>query len=115
MMKHAAFRGVKCLLAMWLSVSVMAQSVTPASVQDPQIVRRGIIEIVDYAGPTYIIDALRYGIAPDAVVQVGGSYGAPTMLRPGMRVEFLVREAGVEERVIVAIREVDRAELTPRH
>lgn len=115
MMKHAAWRRVACLLVMWLSVNAMAESVTPASVQDPQVVRRGIIELVDYAGPTYIIDALRYGIAPDAVVQVGGSYGAPTMLRPGMRVEFLVREVSAEERVIVAIREVDRAEVTPRH
>jgi hypothetical protein len=110
-----ATRFLACLVAMLASLHAVAAETSPDAVQEPRMVRRGIIDSVDLAGPSYVIDALRYGIATDAVVQVGGSFGAPTMLRPGMRVEFLFQGAGAEDRVIVAIRELDRVEAAPRH
>ncbi|MDZ7824818.1 MAG: hypothetical protein U5R48_00785 [Gammaproteobacteria bacterium] len=44
----------------------------------------GVIGTVDFDGPTVTINGLRYDFTLDARVEIGGSFGAPTLLTPGL-------------------------------
>ena len=53
--------------------------------------RQGVIETVDVQANQVVIGGVRYNVAPDANVEIGGSYGAFTLLQPGMSVNILMR------------------------
>ncbi len=46
---------------------------------------------MDYAASKIVVGGVSYDIAPDANVQLGGSYGAFTMITPGMNVSIIVQ------------------------
>ena len=59
---------------------------------DFQIVSwQGVIEKIDVAANQIVVGGVRYSVAADANVEIGGSYGAFTLLQPGMNVQILVR------------------------
>ncbi len=53
--------------------------------------KQGSVESVDYAASKIVVGGVSYDIAPDANVQLGGSYGAFTMITPGMNVSIIVQ------------------------
>lgn len=66
----------------------------------------GRVEQLDFAGSTLIVEGKRYGIAVDVAVEIGGSYGAFTMLTEGMPVRFEYLQISPSERVMVRIKEL---------
>lgn len=53
--------------------------------------RQGPVESVDYSANKIVVGGVSYDVALDANVQLGGSFGAFTMITPGMNVEILVQ------------------------
>lgn len=66
----------------------------------------GVVGSVDFDGPTVTIDGIRYDFSPDARVEIGGSFGAPTLLTPGLRVRFAYRPGGMHAGSIVDLEEL---------
>jgi hypothetical protein len=90
-------------------VLVGAIAIAPlASADDFRIEsREGVIDTADFQANEIVISGVRYIVAVDANVEVGGSYGAYTLLTPGMNVRFLLRryiESG--EREIIDLEEL---------
>ncbi len=52
---------------------------------------QGPVESVDYAENKMVVGGVSYNVAVDASVELGGSYGAFTMITPGMNVKILIR------------------------
>jgi hypothetical protein len=76
------------------AVLVGAASLAPiASADDDfQILSgQGGVESIDVPANQIVIGGVRYNVAVDANVEIGGSYGAFTLLQPGMNVKFLMR------------------------
>ncbi|MEM1231204.1 MAG: hypothetical protein AAGI15_11745 [Pseudomonadota bacterium] len=70
----------------------------------------GRIEQVNFANGTLIIDGLRYWAAHDITVEINDSYGALTMLRPGMYVRMFYRmKPGGQRELYRLEEETDRA------
>ena len=53
--------------------------------------RQGPVESVDYPANKMVVGGVSYDVAVDANVQLGGSYGAFTMITPGMNVSILIQ------------------------
>jgi hypothetical protein len=53
--------------------------------------RQGPVESADYGKNTMVVGGVSYDVAPDASVELGGSYGAFTMITSGMNVQILIR------------------------
>jgi hypothetical protein len=68
----------------------------------------GTVGDVDFDGPTVMIDGLRFGFAADAEVRLLDGFGAPTLLRTGMAVEYYWAQASGEHIAgrILAIQQV---------
>lgn len=96
-------------LAMFLMLGVCLPWQAGAGVADaPYGVasRAGVIQSLDFAAATMVISGSRYSVAIDAKVEIGGSYGAFTMLRPGMRVRYDYLVISDTARRIVLIQEL---------
>jgi hypothetical protein len=62
---------------------------TPAAYAESPIVdETGVIQSIDYGENRSVISGATYSFAIDVKVQIGGSFGAMTMLSPGMKLEF---------------------------
>ena len=53
--------------------------------------RQGPVESADYSTNKIVVGGVSYDVALDASVELGGSYGAFTMIAPGMNVQILIR------------------------
>jgi hypothetical protein len=75
----------------------------------------GRITEVDFDGPTVTIDGYVYGFAADADIDLMSGFGAPTLLRPGMVVEFYYVEPPRDDIAgrIIAIYEVPEGAFEP--
>ena len=71
-----------------------------------EMAQEGHIESVDYGTNTIVISGTRYAVAIDARVEVAGSYGALTMLQPGMNVAFMYDYYTDRSRVVTQISEL---------
>jgi hypothetical protein len=79
----------------------------PAAVADlPVASDAGEVQSLDFSAGKLIIGGLRYHMEVGAKVEIGGSYGAFTMLEPGMRVRFDYLVVSPSERRIVLIQEL---------
>lgn len=90
-------------LSAWLPMAATAQSARDTY---PMSSHAGVVEAVDYAASTMVVGGYRYGVATDVEVEIGGSYGAFTLLRPGMRIAFDYLHISGSERLIVLVREL---------
>jgi hypothetical protein len=100
-------RTLLCLL-LWLPLTGVSQ------VDDryPLAEDAGVIQELDFASSTLIIDGMRYSVPVDVQVEIGGSYGAFTMLETGMRVRYEYLLVSPSVRRIVLIQELpDEVEL----
>ena len=69
--------------------------------------KQGPVESVDYTTNKMVVGGVSYNMAADANVQLGGSYGAFTMITPGMNVSILVqRFIDTGERQIIEVKEL---------
>ncbi len=92
--------GLIALLLVLGAGAAMADSEYPISTSV------GVVEDIDLAAGLLIIEGLRYSVAVDAEVQIAGSYGAFSMLLPGMKVLFIYRRIALTEREIIQIRQI---------
>lgn len=92
------------ILALWLLLPMAAAAQYEGNY--PLAEGAGEIQELDFAAQTLVIDGLRYQVAVDARVEIGGSYGAYTMLRTGMQVRFEFLRISAAERRIVLIEEL---------
>jgi hypothetical protein len=86
-----------------------AMLVAPIAVADDFRIesKQGSVESVDYSASKLVVGGVSYDIAPDANVELGGSYGAFTMITPGMNVSIIVQrfiESG--HRQIIEVKEL---------
>ena len=72
----------------------------------PVASRSGVIEGLDFSASTMIVSGYRYRVPVDVQVEIAGSYGAFTMLRPGMRIRFDYLVVSPSERRMVLIQEL---------
>lgn len=66
----------------------------------------GTIEALDFGQSTMIVSGYRYHVATDVTVEIDGSYGAFTMLEPGMPIRFDYLRISPSERRMVLIQEL---------
>ncbi|MEM7001112.1 MAG: hypothetical protein AAF529_10010 [Pseudomonadota bacterium] len=76
---------------------------------------QGIIHAVDFAENRMIVQGVGYTVAPDFEVEIGGSYGAFTMLEPGMRVDFVYHRYPNGDRQMISLRELGGSESVFEH
>ena len=75
---------------------------------------QGEVESVDIVTNQFVVGGVRYNVAIDADVELGGSYGAFTMLTPGQKVELTVRRYVDTDRLeVVSVKELP-AGVTPK-
>jgi hypothetical protein len=72
----------------------------------PLVLTAGEIQALDLANHTLIANGLRYTVALDVQVQIGGGAGAFTLLEPGMQIAFEYLRISDEERRVVRIRQM---------
>ncbi|MCZ6889864.1 MAG: hypothetical protein O7H39_15370 [Gammaproteobacteria bacterium] len=80
---------------------------TVAFAAEPMIVESaGTIHDIDYGRNEAIISGVRYRFALDARVEIGGSYGAVSMLTNGMNVKFVFKRFANGAREITSAQQV---------
>jgi len=95
---------LKIVFAGWLlslSASTLAQEYAPAEGR-----AEGQIQGLDFANSALTIQGSRLQIDDSAEVEIGGTYGAFTMLREGMMVEYWYHRYSDGRRVIFELREL---------
>ena len=79
-------------LKRWTFVAAALLAPLASADDDFQILSwQGVIETIDVPANQIVVGGVRYKVAVDANVEIGGSYGAFTLLQPGMSVQILVR------------------------
>jgi hypothetical protein len=99
-MIKSAFIGIVVLLLLPLGAGALAAQGRPLAEG------AGTVQEIDLAAETLIIDGMIYAAAVDVSVEIGGSYGAFTMLEPGMRVYYEFLRLSDRERIVTLIREL---------
>lgn len=97
-----------CMFLLFLAMGhpALGQSGRTSDAPYPLAEGSGVVESVDYGRETMVVSGYRYGVAADVEVEIAGSYGAFTMLQPGMRIYFEYLLVSPSERWMVTIREV---------
>lgn len=72
----------------------------------PTATTYGVVQELDFDRSEMIVSGTRYGVAVDVKVEIGGSYGAFTLLRPGMKIRYAYLVISPSEREIIEIREI---------
>jgi hypothetical protein len=100
------------VLALGLPIQVLAQAeFEPEDELDypsnfPQRVSYGVIQSLDFGQSMMVVDGNRYRVAADVNVEIGGTYGAFTMLQTGMRIRLEYLVVSPSSREIIDIREM---------
>lgn len=72
----------------------------------PTATQYGVVQELDFNRSEMIVSGTRYRVAVDVQVEIGGSYGAFTLLRPGMKIHYAFLVISPSEREIIEIREI---------
>jgi hypothetical protein len=72
----------------------------------PEKERYGIIQELDFGANTMIFEGYRYRMAPELTVEIRGTYGAFTMLQPGMKAKVTYRLNSPSDREVVRIEQL---------
>ncbi len=67
---------------------------------------QGEVESVDIAANQFIVGGIRYDVALDADVEIGGNYGAFTLLTPGLNVELQIHRYLDNRTEVVSVKEL---------
>ena len=76
----------------------------------PEAEGEGEVQALDFGTYDMVINGTMYDVNPNVRVEIGGSYGAFTMLEEGMLVEFTFLQFSDGRREINFMREVDEVE-----
>ena len=71
---------------------------------------QGVIDELSFAGLSMQISGYQYPVSPTVAVEIGGTYGAFTMLTEGMRIRFTYLEFDDGNKLITEIVEDPTAE-----
>ena len=82
------------LLACWSHPAWSQAGVTPDEVEEEGVIHELVVE-----ANSLIISGVSFRVAYDARVQIRGTYGAFTLLRPGMKVKYLYRDYGDDREI----------------
>ena len=98
---------MKSLISLLLTAA-LALAGASAGANEPRVIEQeGVIHSIDYAASYAMISGAGYRFAVDADIQVGGgSYGAVTMLTPGMKVRVVFKDFGSDGREIITLEEL---------
>jgi len=80
-----------------------AVSSASASVLAGEKTGTGTIQQLDFGAGSMIVDGSRYYITPELHVEIGGSYGAFTMLKVGMKIQLVYRLVSGTQRDVIEI------------
>ncbi|MCZ6619405.1 MAG: hypothetical protein O7E57_14880 [Gammaproteobacteria bacterium] len=92
--------------ALVLMLLAGAGSSAIAAALAPENTGTGTIQQLDFASGTMIVDGSRYHAAPELQVEIGGSYGAFTMLKVGMKIQLVYRLVSGSRRDVIEITEL---------
>jgi hypothetical protein len=81
-----------------------------ADYNTPEAEGAGQIHELDFGNNTMLINGYGYSVSPTVSVEIGGSYGAFTMLQKGMKIEYTYLHYADGARVVQTIKEVDEIE-----
>lgn len=98
--RRRTLKALVALTGLWLTVAALP---APAAPVDTGV---GVIEEINLGTQEMIVSGLSYRVAIDANVEIDGSYGAFTMLRKGMQIEFDYEKHSSTERVITRIQHI---------
>ena len=101
--------SLRSLARRWAArmVTVLLMAAAAAGWAEPPVIEaQGQIRTLDFAAGRLVISGIRYRIAEDAAISVRGSYGALTMLRPGMKVDFVYRRHTGEDLEITTLEQL---------
>ena len=93
------------LLLLALALSFQAGARTPGA-SYPTATQYGVVQELDFNRSEMIVSGTRYRVAIDAHVEIGGSFGAFTLLRPGMKIRYAFLVISPSEREIVEVLEI---------
>ena len=96
-MKHITSR----ILALVLSLS--AASALAAEFDVPEIEAEGLVQAVDFGNNEAVISGVVYHFPIGAKIEITGTYGAFTMLEPGMKVEFIFEKHDDSRREVIEL------------
>lgn len=71
-----------------------------------QTTRDGVIQQLNFADGTLIVDGYRYHVLPDTQVEIAGSYGAFTMLEVGMQIHMVFNVVSSSRREVLQISQI---------
>ena len=89
-----------------LTLLLAASNVTAMQYDAPQVERRGVVQELNISTYEIIISGHRYQVSQTAEVEIAGSFGAYTLLQPGMRVVFEYLRFDDGRREILRMREL---------
>ncbi len=103
---HRLVKRLGLVAAVWaLCAGAVAESYNA-----PEGEAEGEITELDFGKNTIVVGGYVYDVSASADVQIGGSYGAFTMLEEGMQIEFTYQRFDDGVRKIVGIRQVASVE-----
>ena len=102
---HQACRVLLCSLRLMTAGTAAARDYMA-----PEAEGQGQIQALDFATSSVLISGREYSVSETANVEIAGTYGAFTMLTPGMLVEFTFMHYEDGYREIVDMREVSEIE-----
>ena len=97
----------RCLALVGLLFAGIAQA---QEYNAPEAEGQGVIQGLDFGLNTAVVNGTDYRISPNVRVEIGGSYGAFTMLQEGMSVEFTFLHYSDGVREIIDMHEVAAVE-----
>jgi hypothetical protein len=74
-----------------------------AAAPAPENAGTGTIQRLDFGSGTMIVDGSRYHATPELQVEIGGTYGAFTMLKVGMKIRLVYRLVSGSRRDVIEI------------
>ena len=95
----------KYLLSL-VAILMLSGVVQAAQYNAPEVDRVGTIQSMDLATNSMVVEGHRYFVIQAAQVEIAGSYGAFTLLSPGMRIAFKYLRYDDGRREIFAVREL---------
>ncbi len=94
------------VLALLLLLSSPGWAASAPSYMAPETTMEGTIHELDFGANTMIFEGLRFRMAPDVQVEIRGTYGAFTMLQPGMKAVVTFRMISDTEREVTRIEQL---------
>ena len=109
MQTEQAMRRTWWRLARWGAAILLTLGALTVQAQEfPMSESQGTIDSIDLGKRVVVISGYRYRPGYDLNVEIAGSYGAFTMLQPGMKVRIAYRVKSGTERELVSVQEMPR-------